>query len=485
MEIKKPSFSDCAYKPLTDGDIRHIHAASMRVFETVGVKVCLPRALAIFRAAGADVDEHAMIVKADEDWVMRKLAAAPERVVLCGRDERYDLDLSGFNVYMGTGGTALNVLDLNTGERRPSSLRDLEHAARLTDALKNIDFFVLSCYPNEIEKNDADVNRFYAAFKNTSKHVMGGVYTPDGVRNVAQMAAAVAGGYKRLIERPFVSFITCIMSPLLMDRHYTELLLTAVETGLPLATPVAPMAGSTSPATLAGTLVQMNVEALAGVLLAQCHSPGHPVLYSCVPTTMDLRYGSFCFGSVEMGLMNAACAQLSRFYNLPNYTTAGVSESKLPDAQSGYESMCSVLMCALSGCNFIHDAAGLIESGLTISYEQYVLDDDILGMCRRAARGIAVNADALAEYAIRETGPGGNFLAHDHTLTHMRDEFFYPNLTDRNNYTNWAAGGAKDSRALAADLAREILAGHRPAGVPADVERRLLDEIPGLRREWM
>jgi len=152
MELKQPTFSDRAYKPLSERDIRRIHEASMRVFETVGVKVCLPRALEIFKAAGADVDDNSMTVKASEGWILERLSAAPERVVLCGRDEKYDLDLSGFNVYMGTGGTALNVLDLNTGERRPSSLRDLEHAARLTDALTNIDFFVLSCYPNEIVK---------------------------------------------------------------------------------------------------------------------------------------------------------------------------------------------------------------------------------------------------------------------------------------------------------------------------------------------
>ena len=473
------------YKPLTPIDIEAIHATSMRVFATCGVEVNEPRALAAFKAAGADVDMATLRVRADEAWIMNRLKTAPSCVTLCGREEKHDLILDGHNVYIGTGGTALNVLDMDTGERRPTSLADLQRAARLVDALENIHFFVLSCYPNELSQADVDVNRFYGALRNTGKHVMGGVYTAEGVKNVARQAAMIAGGRDALLRRPFVSFITCIMSPLRLDKHYTALMLAAIETGLPLATPVAPMAGATSPATLAGTLVQMNVEALSGVLLAQCVSPGHPVLYSCVPTTMDLRTGTFCFGSVEMGMMNAACAQLARRYNLPNYTTAGVNEAKIPDVQSGYESMCSTLLCALSGCNYIHDAAGLIESGMTISYEQYVIDNDILGMCMRAVKGIRVDADTLAADVIAEIGPGGDYLAHEHTLENMHEEFFYPRATDRQNYTNWTASGGHDGRALAKNIAREILAGHKPLGIAPDIEKRVFAEIPGMCREWL
>ena len=473
------------YKPLTQEGIMKIHKASMKVFEETGIQVNDERALKEFHNAGADVDFNKKIVRASESWVLDKIKTAPSKVTLYGREDKYNMELDGYKVYIGTGGTALNVLDIDTGMRRPSTLKDVHMAARLVDALDNIHYFVLSCYPNELDKKNVDVNRFYAGIRNTSKHVMGGVYTSEGIRNIVKYASLIAGSKEALLKKPFISFITCIMSPLVMDKDYTDLMITAIESGLPLATPTAPMAGSTSPATLAGTLVQMNVEALSGVLLSQIIDPGHPVLYSCVPTTTDLRTGAFCFGSIEMGMMNAACAQLSRFYNLPNYTTAGVNESKIPDIQSGYESMATTMLCALAGSNYIHDAAGLIESGLAISYEQYVVDNDILGMCMRAVKGIEINDDTLAVDVINEVGPAGNYLSNDHTVMNMKKEFFYNTVSDRNTRSRWEADGSLDGRERARRIAKQILANHKPLGVDKAIEDEILKEIPGMVQEWI
>lgn len=471
------------FRPLSDEGIKRIHKASMRVFEKTGVKVLSERALLAFKSAGAEVDIKTMMVRASETWVLDKLKTAPSNIVLYGREERHNLYLDGTRVYLGTGGTALNVLDIDTGKRRPSVLDDIHKTARLVDALDNIHFYVIPCYPSDVKKNDVDANRFFASFKNTTKHVMGGIYTKEGLLDVYDMAVKIAGSKEALVREPFVSFITCIMSPLIMEKNYTDLMITAVETGLPLATPAAPMAGSTSPATLAGTLVQMNVEALSGVLLTQIINPGHPVLYSCVPTTTDLRTGTFCFGSIETGIMNAASAQLSRYYKLPDYTTAGVNDSKIPDIQSGYESMATALMTSLAGSNYIHDAAGLLESGLSIAYEQYVIDDDILGMCMRAVKGIEITDESLATDIISDVGPGGNYLSHEHTIMNMKSEFFYPRAADRNNWPNWTGNGSLDGREKAKKLARDILAGHKPKGIDIKVEEQIISDIPGLVQE--
>jgi len=473
------------FRPLSQENIEKIHKASMRVFEQTGIQVNSERALREFHNAGADVDFKRKIVRASESWVMDKIKTAPSKIILYGREDKHNMELDGFNVYIGTGGTALNVLDLETGDRRPSTLKDVQMSARLVDALDNIHFFVLSCYPGDLPRHNVDVNRFYGGIKNTSKHIMGGVYTSEGIKNVVKCASMIAGSREALLKRPFISFITSIMSPLVMDSHYTELMITAIESGLPLATSTAPMAGATAPATLAGTLVQMNVEALCGVLMTQIINPGHPVLYSCVPTTMDLRTGTFCFGSIEMGIMNAASTQLSRFYNLPNYTTAGVNESKIPDIQSGYESMASTLMCALAGGNFIHEAAGIIESGLAISYEQYVIDNDIIGMCMRAVKGIEVNEETLAVDIINEVGPAGSYLTHEHTVMNMHREFFYPVSTDRSNRANWEEAGSMDGREKAKVIAKRILGTHRPLGVDPVIEKEILKSIPGMVQEWL
>jgi trimethylamine--corrinoid protein Co-methyltransferase len=473
------------YKPLTQEGIEKIHKATMQVYEKTGIEVNDARALQAFHDAGAEVDFKRRIVRASESWVMDKIKTAPSAITLYGRDEKHNLFLDGQNVYIGTGGTATNVLDIDTGERRPSQLSDVQMAARLVDALENIHYFVISCFPNELKKQDVDVNRFYAAIRNTSKHVMGGVYTKEGVQNIAKYAEMIAGSREALLRKPFLSFITCVMSPLVMDKDYTDLMITAIETGLPLATPTAPMAGSTSPGTLAGTLVQMSAEALSGVLLTQILDPGHPILYSCVPTTTDLRTGAFCFGSIEMGMMNAASAQLSRFYNLPNYTTAGVNESKIPDIQSGYESMATTLLCALAGSNYIHDAAGLIESGMSISYEQYVVDNDILGMCMRAVKGIEVTDETLAVDVINEVGPAGNYLAHDHTVSNMKKEFFYNKVSDRSTRARWEIDGQIDAREKSRKMAKEILENHKPLAIDKEIENKILATIPGMVSDWI
>jgi trimethylamine--corrinoid protein Co-methyltransferase len=455
----------------------------MDVFEKVGVKIAYKQVLDLWRKAGAEVDDEKMIARIDRGLVKKCVDSAPKEITLCGREERHDIVLSGTNTYMGTGGTALNILDIETGERRSTNIRDVAAAARVVDACPDIDFFVITCFPCEIGKETVDVNRFYAALTNTSKHVMGGVYTVDGVRKLARMAELISGSKDAFKARPFMSMITCIMSPLLLERHYTELMETACLIGIPLATPCAPMAGSTSPVTLAGTLVQMNVEALAGIVTTQLLNPGHPTLYSVVPTSTDLRTGAFCFGSVEMGIMNAASAQIARYYKLPIYNTAGPSESKIPDSQSAFEAAINILLSAMAGANFIHDAAGLLDSGLVISHQTYVIDNDIIGMAKRVLKGVEIDEERLALECIGRVGPGGNYLGDDMTMDYMRSEFFYPNLADRKPNAVWEAEGKISSEEKARRIAIEYLKNHKPLPIDGGVDRQIRSEFPEMLAE--
>lgn len=468
------------YKPLTEEGISHIHNTSMDVFEQVGVKIAYKPVLDLWKKAGAEVDEKNMIAKIDRNLVMKCVETAPKEITLCGRDPKHDLILSGTRTHMGTGGTALNILDVYTGERRPTNIRDVAASARVVDACDDIDFFVITCFPCELQKPIVDVNRFYAAINNTSKHVMGGVYTVDGIRKLSRMAELIAGSKDAFKARPFMSMITCIMSPLLLDKDYTALMETACLMGIPLATPCAPMAGSTSPGTLAGTLVQMNVEALSGIITTQLLNPGHPTLYSVVPTTTDLRTGAFCFGSVEMGMMNAAAAQVARRYDLPIYNTAGPSESKIPDSQSAYEPAINVLLSAMAGANYIHDAAGLLESGLTISLQTYVIDNDIAGMARRVLAGIEVDPDKVALDCIKRVGPGGNYLGDEHTTAHMRDEFFYPVLADRKPRIVWENEGSLSAEERARRIAINILDNHKSLPIDCAINLLIRKEFPEI-----
>lgn len=469
-----------SYKPLSDEDIEKVHHTSLKILEEIGVEINDREAIQLAKSKGAVVDEDKRIVRFPSGLAMDFIHKAPSRVNLCGREEKHDLILEKKRVYLGTGGTALNVLGPGSGHSRQATLRDLRDIAKLVDALDNIHFFLLPTYPNEIHKETVDANRFFAGLSNTTKHVMGGVYTLKGVKDVISMAEIIAGSAKKLRERPTISMITCAMSPLKQDAHYCRLMMEIARAGIPLACPSEPLSGATAPTTLAGTLVIQNVDTLGAVILTQMVNPGTPVICGSVASSTDLRDMKYLAGSIESGLINAAASQMAQYYKLPYYATAGMSDSKVPDAQSGYESAMTVLLAALAGANYIHDAAGLLEFAMTVSYEKYVIDNEILGMVMRAVDGIKVNEDTLAYDLIERVGPGGNFLAEPHTVNHMRKEHYAPNLSDRNRREEWERQGAKDTMKRAGERVQEILSTHRPLSLSRKALERIKKEILGV-----
>jgi trimethylamine--corrinoid protein Co-methyltransferase len=470
------------YRPLSEANVKSIHEASVRLMTDPGIRVTSEEALKIFSAKGASVDFQDQIVKIPRSMLEDAIRTAPSSILLCGRDERNDLALEESVVSFGTGGTVLNVLDLETGAKRPSQIRDIWDIARLIDALDHIHFLVIPTYPTEISAEEVDINRFYGSIANTSKHIMGGVYTKKGIQDVIKISEMIAGGPEKLRQRPFISFITCVMSPLLMEENYTNFLIDIARAGLPVACPAEPLAGGTGPCTIAGTITLLNTETLAMVVLAQLVNPGTPVMYATTSSVMDMKKGGYITGAIEMGLISAGAAQMAQFYNIPTYSTAGMSDSKVPDAQAGFESMATAMITGLAGANFIHDAAGLLEFCMTASYEQYVMDSEILGMCMRAIRGIEVDEETIAEDVIRAVGPGGNFLTTEHTLKYSRKEFFYPSLADRSKREDWEGAGRKDTATRARERARQILREHRPLPIEENVQAEILRKYPQIRR---
>jgi len=273
--------------------------------------------------------------------------------------------------------------------------------------------------------------------------------------------------------------IACSISPLKLDSEYGDLLITIAQNGIPVVCPAEPLCGATSPVTLAGNLVIQVVDSLMGVMLAQIANPGTPVIFGSVATNTDLRNLNYLAGSVEMGLLNAAGAQMAQFYQLPFYATGGMTDSKALDSQSGYESAITGLLCALAGANFIHDAAGLMEFALTACYEKYVIDNEILGMAMRAVEGVKVNDDTLAFDLIKAVGPGGNFVTARHTRHFMRSEHYQPSLSDRNSREEWEAKGGKSTWERATEKVNEIIGNHNWS-LPAEVRKQVLSEIQGI-----
>jgi len=468
-----------SFKPLNEESISKVHQTAMRIIEEVGFEVNSEIALGIFEEAGVWVDWEKHRVRLPQEKAMELIRMAPSEIRLCGQDEKHDILLGGNRVYAGTGGTALYMYEPGRSQRRLATLEDLKHIAKLVDQLNNIHLFMLPTYPSELPVEQVDVNRFFAGLDNTTKHIMGGVYTLEGVKQVIRMAEIVAGSTEALRQRPLISMVTCNISPLKMDGHYGDLVVAIAKSGIPLVCPAEPLCGATSPVTLAGNLVIQTVDSLLGVMLTQIVNPGTPVIFGSVATSTDLRDLKYLAGSVEMGLLNAAGAQMAQFYRLPFYATGGMTDSKVLDAQSGYESAITNLLCALAGANFIHDAAGLMEFALTMSYEKLVIDNEILGMVMRAVEGIRVDDDTLAFDLIKEVGPGGNFVTAKHTRHFMRGEHYQPSLSDRNSREEWEAEGSKTTWEKAAEAVPKIIASHTYS-LPTEIRHSVLSEIAGI-----
>ena len=482
LKVRK-GLSGGQYLPLSESDIEQIHQTNLKVFAEIGVQVNFPEARNLFKKAGAFVDDATRIVKIPPGLFQELIATAPSIVTLCGRaeDGALDCEIGGDKVYIGTGGTALNVQDPGENNCRRSRLTDIMQIARLVEALDNIHFYMLNVYPNELPVEEVDVNRFGAALNCTRKHVIGGVYTVEGVRNVIRMAEIIAGSPEKLRERPFISMVTCPISPFKLDEMYGQLTMEVARQNIPVVVPTEPLCGATAPITLAGNLVVQSVDTLAGVMLTQLANPGTPVFFGCISSITDLRDMKYLSGAIEMGLMNAAAAQMARFYQLPLYSTAGMSDSKVTDAQAGYETALTTLLVALAGGNLIHDAAGFLEFCMTASYDKLVIDNEINGMIMRAVEGIKVDEETLAFDLLKKVGPGGHFVSARHTRRYMRSEQYHPQLSNRDNREKWEQTGAKDAKARAADKVRQVLEQPEQPVLSPEIRAQINQEIPGLQ----
>jgi trimethylamine---corrinoid protein Co-methyltransferase len=460
------------YKPLSDKGVVKIHETALRILEEIGVKVALEEALEIFKKYGAKINGE--IVHIPLSVVEKALQLVPHKFLMAGRQEKNDLHLEDKRVYLGTGGAALTVLDLEEEVARPGTLQDIARIAKLVDNLENVHFYLRPCVPQDVPKEVMDINQFYAALANTTKNVMAGVQSVQTARDVIEMARMIAGGEGALVKRPFISFVTSWMvSPLHFATETTRVLLEVTKHRIPVALSSAPMAGSTAPVTLAGALAQVHAEQLSGIALTQLANPGSPVLYGAIPSMADLKWMTYVGGGIEFGLMNAAISQMAQYLQVPNYNSAGLTDSKVPDIQAGYEKAYSICLCVLAGSNYIHHAAGMLESMRAVAYEQYVIDDEIIGMALRLLKGIEIDEETLGFVAIREVGPSGNFLSSMHTIKHMRKEYFRQTLGDRQARETWEKAGSLDGRERARRRAKEILRTHFPKGIDPKVDQEI------------
>ena len=477
----RPGMTGGLYQPLSTRDIERIYDTALEVLATIGIGDPIPEVLAYTLPRGCTLDGEGRLLF-PRGLVEDMLAVAARSYVRYGVDPAHDIEISGERVYFSTSGEAVSVLDYQTQAFRPTRLVDLYDAARLVDRLPNIHCygqpFIAAEYSEEVYVHDLNVA--YAALAGTNKPFAFSCATIGHVDDLVAMFDLVAGGEGEFLKRPFCSIGGCpIVSPLRFGKDNAEVLVRTAELGLATDIAIAPQAGATAPAALAGALVQSFAETLACLVIVNIIRPGNPFDFGMWPFVSDLRTGGFTGGSGEEALLMAASAQIANHYGLVSSVASGMTDAKTMDAQAGYEKGITITAAALAGGNLVSAYPGIVGSLMGQSFEGMVIDNDLIGNTQRLLRGIEVNDETLSYDVIDAAVKGpGHFLGSDQTLQLMRSEFHYPDLADRSTPGAWEEEGHRTIYERARERVESIMSTHYPEYLDPAVDAKIRERFP-------
>ena len=470
------------YKPLSDADLTAIYDTALQLLLELGMGEVPDRLRADLLKIGAKERPDGRITFS-RALVEEAIGAAAKTFTLHGRDPARSIQIGGTSVHFGTGGAAVQCLDLDSGLYRPSTLTDLHDFTRLQDTLTNVSWFTRCCIATDVPDPWAlDVNTAYALMKNTTKPVATAFTLAEHVAPLVKMFDIVAGGDGAFATRPFVkAHISPVISPMRYGEDAVDVTYACLDHNIPVSCITAAQSGATAPATLAGFLAQSLAETLGSLMMIHAVKPGHPMVFSNWPLVIDLRTGAFAGGGGEIAVLNAASAQLSNWLGMPSGVACSMTDAKAIDAQYGVEKGLTSLAAALAGGNLIYESSGMTASLLGVSFEAFVLDDEMHAATYRALRGIEVSPENLNFDAICASVLGdGHFLGADQTMAAMERDYVYPDLACRDDPRTWGMNGAHTAWDRANVKARDVLTSHHPAYLTDAQDKAVREAFPDI-----
>lgn len=471
ISVNETAFETVQFRRLSDEQCRRIHWGSLEILERVGVRLHLQEAIDLLKRAGADVSDG-NLVRISPGLVEKAFTTAPRRVVLCDRRGDPVMPLEGHRCFYGPGSDCRYIVDHRTGERRQPLLQDVVEGTILCDALPNVDFVMSMLLPTDVDQAIADRYQVEAMLSHTTKPIIVVAYELGGLIDAVEMAEAVMGGGEALRRSPLVTCYINVVSGLLHNEEALQKLLYLSGKGLPALYIPSSTSGVTSPITPAGAVALDNAGVLAGLVLSQLKREGAPfVMPGMQPSPLDMRTAVGIYSDPERGMLQ----ELGHLYGLPTFGLGGASDAKVVDQQAAAEAALTLMAESLAGGNIIHDL-GYLESGLTFSFAQLVICDEIVSWIEAFFRGFEISDETLAVDLIAEMGPEGQYLKTDHTRRHYRERW-YPRLFERGTYKSWVEEGGHTLGQRAAGRVTQILGQHRPEPLPDDVRGRLREIV--------
>lgn len=461
-------------------DIERIHSTALRILGEVGVLVHSESVSQILMDAGAGKTEDGRRITIPEDIVKMALQSAPRRVLMASMDGEHDITIPSDEgrLYVANGGEGVRMVDLVTGESRPSGSADLRNFAKLVDALPQVDFFWPMVGALEEPAATKEVTELMISFEWTSKHIQMGAITADQAKKMLQMAAVLTNGPESLAKRPILSAVQCPISPLTFEKGLTEAQVEFARGGIPVVAMAASVAGLTSPITLTGTMAQITAENLASLVITQAARKGAPFVFSCDSCPGDLKTGSIDYGALETQLFRTAAGEIGAYLGLPKMT-AGVGLENLSSTMGNlWEGVGYVANQALVPSDLGSGLGGL-DQAVAASYEQLVLDAWVWEVALEFRREFDTGDEAISYETIAEAGVDGNFLGKKHTSMRFRKEFVATRMPETTIKMRLRDAKRGEAIARAHQEAKRIMAEQRKPRITPEQSARMDDIAHG------
>lgn len=470
---------------LSRNDMELVHEKTLKVLEETGVLVLSQKALAVLEDGGARIDRKAMRAWIPEDLVKETVKKLPKRITLSARNPKQDMTAPKAGPpFMATNGTAIYMTDIRTGERRPTTGKDLRDFMILCDAMDPLDYVWPIVTAHDAPDSSHALSELAISLQSTTKHVQGEAMSGVEARAEIEVAAAIVGGEDKLAKRPIFSVIQCPICPLEFETGSVEAVMEFAKVGIPVVSMSMALCGLTSPVTLAGSIAIVNAENLASFAISQMTKAGAPVVYSSESAAPDMRTGEIHYGSVEETLLASAAGQMAKYYGAPSMVggfSVGMS-GESPGINCDPGELIFTTLTALTNTDFASGIGGL-DQAKGAAVEQIVIDCDLWEIARELRKEVALTDDRFVTDLIKSVGPGGTFLKVAHTARNMRKELFIPTAEKAELLSLYRLDKDRtEVVAKARERAKRIISEHVPEQVDSDTKAeidRILDRHKG------